>query len=399
MKRPPWPRLLLLGALLPLIALVPGPAGRAQTGARTFPETGKTVTGRFLDYWLAHGGLAQEGFPISDPLQETSDTDGHRYQVQYFERAIFELHPEYAPPYDVLLALLGNFRYRQQYPSGAPNQVPNTAPGSVFFKETGKRLGGRFLDYWQAHGGLAQQGYPISDEFPERSDLNGQVYTVQYFERAVFEAHPENTAPYDVLLSQLGTFRYQAKYGGPRPTPSPSGCTAPVAPGTWAGRFTTGATWQGQANGVFTDAGTVRLTVACDGSLSGTWATTQFTYRSVITTTGPRTTCTASSQESFTGDAEIGPSGLPRLVFNVPRVGGGRLACTDLGSPINLALIGGIHDEVPVETVVADTLTGSRWAFSPEYVLIDELHLKPLALPDSGTLLTTTGAWELTRQP
>jgi C-terminal peptidase prc len=35
---------------------------------------------------------------------------------------------------------------------------------------------------------------------------------VQYFERAVFEYHPENQAPYDVLLSQLGTTRYKALY-------------------------------------------------------------------------------------------------------------------------------------------------------------------------------------------
>jgi YVTN family beta-propeller protein len=57
-----------------------------------------------------------------------------------------------------------------------------------------------------------QQGFPISDEFQEKSSLNGKVYTVQYFERAVFERHPENQPPYDVLLSQLGTFRYKAKY-------------------------------------------------------------------------------------------------------------------------------------------------------------------------------------------
>jgi hypothetical protein len=45
-------------------------------------------------------------------------------------------------------------------------------------------------------------------------DLNGKPYTVQYFERAVFELHPENKSPYDVLLSQLGTFQYKARYGG-----------------------------------------------------------------------------------------------------------------------------------------------------------------------------------------
>ncbi|MFL5733960.1 MAG: hypothetical protein ACJ78Q_12275, partial [Chloroflexia bacterium] len=82
------------------------------------------------------------------------------------------------------------------------------------FKETGKRVGGPFLAYWKSHGGLAQQGYPISEEFQERSDLDGKTYLVQYFERAVFEYHPEKTPPYDVLLSQLGTFRYGSKYAG-----------------------------------------------------------------------------------------------------------------------------------------------------------------------------------------
>ena len=80
------------------------------------------------------------------------------------------------------------------------------------FAQTGHTLCGRFLTYWQAHGGLAQNGYPISEEFTETSDLNGKPYTVQYFERAVFEYHPENQPPYDVLLSQLGTYLGQANY-------------------------------------------------------------------------------------------------------------------------------------------------------------------------------------------
>jgi hypothetical protein len=74
-------------------------------------------------------------------------------------------------------------------------------------------VGGIFLQYWNSHGGLAQQGYPISNEFMEQSALDGKTYKVQYFERAVFELHPENQPPNNVLLSQLGTFRYRAKYG------------------------------------------------------------------------------------------------------------------------------------------------------------------------------------------
>jgi hypothetical protein len=184
------------------------------SNSRQFPETGKSVAGIFLDYWDKNGGLAQQGYPISEVIGEISPLDRKPYTVQYFERAVFEYHPENQTPYDVLLSQLGTFRYKQKYPTGAPNQTVHNGPGVVLFPETGKHIGGRFLEYWQKNGGLAQQGYPISEEFEEKSDLNGKTYLVQYFERAVFELHPENQPPYDVLLSQLGTFRYKEIYSG-----------------------------------------------------------------------------------------------------------------------------------------------------------------------------------------
>ena len=193
----------------------PGSPSIPGSGSRTFPETGKAVTGIFLEYWDRNGGLPQQGFPISGLLTEVSDLNGKPYVVQYFERAVFEYHPENQPPFNVLLSQLGTFRYHQKHPEGAPNQRPNSDPGAITFPETGKRLGGRFLEYWRTHGGVAQQGFPISDEFTEVSDLDGKAYTVQYFERAVFEWHPENAAPNDVLLSHLGVFRYRDKYPAP----------------------------------------------------------------------------------------------------------------------------------------------------------------------------------------
>ena len=45
---------------------------------------------------------------------------------------------------------------------------------------------------------------------------------MQYFERAVFELHPENAAPYDVLLSLLGSIRYNQRYVQPKLTPGPT---------------------------------------------------------------------------------------------------------------------------------------------------------------------------------
>lgn len=197
------------GPATPLNPPVPLP------GTESLPfVTGKTISGIFLTYWQDHGGLQQQGYPITSVIGEVSDLDGKVYTVQYFERSIFEYHPELkGTQYEVLLSQLGTFQYERKYRgNGAPNQRPNQDAGTLFFPETGKKLGGSFLRYWQDHGGLAQQGFPISDEFTEVSEVDGKPYTVQYFERSVFEWHPENAPPYNVLLSLLGNFRYQEKY-------------------------------------------------------------------------------------------------------------------------------------------------------------------------------------------
>ena len=209
----------------------PGNAAARQTmPCRAFAETGKTVCNRFLSYWEGNGGLAQQGYPVSGEFREQSDVDGKAYTVQYFERAVFELHPENKPPYDVLLSLLGSIQYKQKYPTGAAGQQANTLPGSILFPQTEKRLGGVFLEYWRTNGGLAQQGYPITNEFTEKSEIDGKTYRVQYFERAVFEYHPENKPPYNVLLSHLGLLRFKAKYAGREPgTPLPTAAADPYA--------------------------------------------------------------------------------------------------------------------------------------------------------------------------
>jgi hypothetical protein len=52
------------------------PAKLAQGGCQTFTQTGKTVCGKFLTYWQQHGGLAQQGYPISNTFTEVSDLNG-----------------------------------------------------------------------------------------------------------------------------------------------------------------------------------------------------------------------------------------------------------------------------------------------------------------------------------
>src|SRR5205814_1889961 len=84
------------------------------------------------------------------------------------------------------------------------------------FPDTGFQVCGKFLTYWYSHGGLYQQGYPISGEFNEQNVLppagDGKVYRVQYFQRARFEEHLENAAPYDILLGLVGTEQFNTRY-------------------------------------------------------------------------------------------------------------------------------------------------------------------------------------------
>jgi hypothetical protein len=74
---------------------------------------------------------------------------------------------------------------------------------SQCFPTTGYCVSARFVAYWNAHGGLAIYGYPLSEEFNQQLD-DGHTYAVQYFERARFELHPENQPPYNILLGQFG---------------------------------------------------------------------------------------------------------------------------------------------------------------------------------------------------
>ncbi|HEX8228732.1 MAG TPA: hypothetical protein VF826_05385 [Chloroflexia bacterium] len=91
-----------------------------QQRCRTFAETKRVVCGKFLLFWERNGGLPIFGYPISNELTEVLeiDTDPGSFTVQYFERAIFQLHYDKEPPYDVQLAHLGLFKYRASYSGG-----------------------------------------------------------------------------------------------------------------------------------------------------------------------------------------------------------------------------------------------------------------------------------------
>lgn len=172
----------------------------------TFAETGQTVQGRFLEFWQEHGGVPVFGYPLT-AQQETPQVS------QVFERTRFEYHPEHTAPYDVLLGHLGVETLQAQGRDWQTFATVEDAPeGCLYFVETRHSLCGAFQEYWQRHGleldrqegssyaeSLALFGLPISEPHEERLE-DGNVYLVQWFERARFEYHP---AEQTVLLGRL----------------------------------------------------------------------------------------------------------------------------------------------------------------------------------------------------
>jgi hypothetical protein len=197
---------LLLGLGLP-------EAMSGQTSGRCFRETNLCIEGRILEFWEQNGGLRIFGLPISSQHEE--QIEGQPLQVQWFERSRIELHPENPPPFDVQLGRVGADRLIQQGRDWF--QFPRTEqqPGCIYFEITGHNICGEFLATWRADGVELDQrlgsslpenvtlfGLPLSDEQTETID--GQPITVQWFERARFEWHPNNQSPSNVYFGLLG---------------------------------------------------------------------------------------------------------------------------------------------------------------------------------------------------
>lgn len=169
-------------------------AGGPGSMVRYFPETGHNVTNAFLQFWTSRGGLQIFGYPLTEAFTSGGVT------YQWFQRARFEFRNG-----RVELGLIGS-----EWLSGNP-LVPAAPPSptlrSRYFPQTGQRVAGAFLDFYERKGGEAIFGLPISGEFTE-----GGV-TVQYFQRARFEWRPQNPDSTKVQLGLIG----QELYGPPAP--------------------------------------------------------------------------------------------------------------------------------------------------------------------------------------
>lgn len=216
--------------LVIVVVLVAAPlASEAQHGvpdtyppykARYFPETGHSAVNHFLDTWKkTPNALFVLGYPISQPFVEESFTNpGQYYRVQYFQRAVLEEHPENygvaGNEYYVLGRLMGKLaaQGREQEPAFQPVPDPGNGTWIPETQHTLTNAPAPFRTFWENNGGVSVFGYPISEQFQEVNQADGQTYWVQYFERQRMEWHPEIADPnYRILLGLLGT-EYSEKH-------------------------------------------------------------------------------------------------------------------------------------------------------------------------------------------
>ncbi len=186
---------------------IPAPAAPDQ---RCFAETNQCIAGPIRSYWERNGGLPVFGFPIAAQAQEV--VEGRTLQVQWFERDRLEIQTSGL----VTAGRLGVERLAQLGTPWQPGANTPAGPGCTTCAETGHQMCGAFAAYWRANGGLERFGFPVTGQF--QTVLEGQTYTVQYFERRRFELHPE-IGPNAVLLGLLGR---EVRTGAPGAPPAPA---------------------------------------------------------------------------------------------------------------------------------------------------------------------------------
>ena len=131
------------------------------------------------------GAEVDVSVPLQAPTQDTADPVSGRWQLQapdgtrFGDRVWVSLQARTVLPTD--------------------RALPAAGPEVRYFDETGHNVGFAFRRFFETYGGLDRFGYPRTEELQEGG------WTVQYFQRARFEYHPEAAGtPFEVQLTLLG---------------------------------------------------------------------------------------------------------------------------------------------------------------------------------------------------
>ncbi|HWQ11347.1 MAG TPA: VanW family protein [Roseiflexaceae bacterium] len=118
----------------------------------------------------------------------------------------------------------------------APSAAPASAGSFFYVAETGHNLGFGFRRFYDAGGGLAIFGLPLTESFVEDG------LRVQYFERARFELHPGGRVALTRLGAELAAGRAEPAFQWLATDPGTGGRYFPESGHTLRGAF--GAFWE-----------------------------------------------------------------------------------------------------------------------------------------------------------
>ena len=182
-----------------------------------FPETGHWVEAEFLTkYYEISNPTILYGAPITEAF-----VDSFGIKVQYFEKVRFELDPSLPIGIQVKISPLGEFLYQE----AQPLVVPSNSRACRSFTGSDHLVCYNFLDFFEENGGVSQFGIPISGF----EIHNGWI--VQYFQKARFEWHPENSPGQWVTVSNLGVrYFYESGEDSKRLSPVRDGDNTPFSP-------------------------------------------------------------------------------------------------------------------------------------------------------------------------
>jgi hypothetical protein len=177
------------------------------------PESGRYVKLAYRRAWDLFGGRGNFGLPLSEAYVRDEDDR----IVQYFEAAVIEVVPkaETAPDFDDLpedeqiRRRLRPLNIGEIYvnATGRSFPPPSAEPeGGRRFDETGYRVRGEFLSFYEGVYGRWRLGVPISGEVLE--EVGGVERRVQYFQNGmlIWNAEAER-----VDLGPLGRWSWEAQ--------------------------------------------------------------------------------------------------------------------------------------------------------------------------------------------
>ena len=174
--------------------------------------TAKAVTyAQALERSKRPGATRTVDIPSQSEVVRYTDDGGDNHQVWFESAATFDA--KFTLVRQAGVAGFGLWRIGQEdggvwdvmkrsdQPAARAPQIGDNNSDRRYFSETGHNLLNSFKQYWDTNGGIAQFGYPLTEEFTERNPADDHTYTVQYFERARFEWHPDTST---VMLGKIG---------------------------------------------------------------------------------------------------------------------------------------------------------------------------------------------------